>query len=615
MGFLRPAAAAATAALLILIPPTTAQSSGLGRQIAELCRLVAVPGDAFTFVPPPPEPQVSGLARSAVVTPQINVTYVGFDAFPAAQAAFQHAVDIWAGLISTPVPINVRAEFKVLSSGVLGSAGATYIRDFPGAALPSTYYPYPLADRMRGSDNAPGSFDIQSNFNSSFPNWYFGTDGVPPSGHYDFVSVVLHELGHGFGFSGYASVSSGVGSIGASGYPFIYDRFTVSESGVPLLSFANPSAALGTQLTQPYNPASPRGPGVYWGGANGVAGNGGLTARLYTASTWSGGSSYSHLDDSTYPAGNPNSLMTHALSGAEAIHHPGPVTLGLFTDMGWSISTAAPGTTRDFNSDDTPDLIFENGAGQQYAWFMNGTTFIGGGFFSPSPIDANLRVVGVNDFTGDGKPDVLYQHQGNKTVTLHKMDGLTKTAEQPIQTATNTPWTVVATGDLNNDDSPDIVWQNVSTGQVYVWFMAASGGNAGFAGVGGAFSGNFIRDGGGTIVSMSPATQRIVGAADMNNDGHDDLIWHDPTTGLLRVWQLMGNTRTADTAVTPAGTSTAWKLRAVEDYNSDGRADFVWQHGTTGDLYVWFMNGTTYASGAYVTPSHVNPAWTIAGPR
>jgi hypothetical protein len=77
----------------------------------------------------------------------------------------------------------------------------------------------------------------------------------------------------------------------------------------------------------------------------------------------------------------------------------------------------------------------------------------------------------------------------------------------------------------------------------------------------------------------------------------------------------MGTTRTADTAVTPAGTSTAWRLRGVEDYNSDGRADFVWQHATTGDLYVWFMNGTTYASGTYVTPSHVNPAWTIAGPR
>jgi hypothetical protein len=271
-------------------------------------------------------------------TSTFNVTYEGFGSFPLAQAAFQAGVDVWADLLGSSVPIKVRARFEPLGANILGSAGARFVwRDFPGAPRPGTWYNDALADRLGGVDLAPAEFDIIASFNSGFANWYFGTDGNTPGGMYDFLSVVLHELGHGLGFAGFASVdSNGLGSIGLSGFPRIYDAFTVTEWGVPMLSFQSPSAALGTQLRQGYVAANPRGPGVYWGGPGGMAGNGAPTARLYTPSTWAGGSSYSHLDDSTYPAGNINSLMTHALQSAEAIHDPGPVTLGVFADSGWN---------------------------------------------------------------------------------------------------------------------------------------------------------------------------------------------------------------------------------------------------------------------------------------
>ncbi len=50
------------------------------------------------------------------------------------------------------------------------------------------------------------------------------------------------------------------------------------------------------------------------------------------------GSSYVHLDENTYPAGDLNSLMTPTLGFAEVIHTPGPITLGTLTDMGWGAS-------------------------------------------------------------------------------------------------------------------------------------------------------------------------------------------------------------------------------------------------------------------------------------
>jgi hypothetical protein len=266
----------------------------------------------------------------------INVNYVGFT--PQAQAAFQHAVNIWASQLTSPVTIEVDAEFAPLASGVLGSAGPWLIRDAPGL-VPGTWYATAIANRIAGSDLRPGSGDIDAQFSSSF-TWYYGTDGNAPAGTYDFVSVVMHELGHGLGFVGGMSYSGGTGTAGLSGFPVIYDRFTENGAGQLLLSFASPSTALGSQLVSN---------NLYFDGPRTRLANGGNPARLYAPATWRGGSSYSHLDESTYPAGNPNSLMTPQIGSREAIHDPGPITRAIFEDLGWTtaqLTLTAPANLR-----------------------------------------------------------------------------------------------------------------------------------------------------------------------------------------------------------------------------------------------------------------------------
>lgn len=601
--------------LATLTPSQPAAHESLRPRIVNLCTLVAAPGNAFTFIPAP-TPAPSGGLRARSTASTISVTYVGFESFPQAQASFQAAVDIWASLVSTPVPISVRAEFTSLAPNVLGSAGAQYVwRDFPGAPNAGTYYPDALADKLRGADAYPGQFDILASFNSSFGSWYFGTDGSTPAGAYDFESVVLHELGHGLGFLGAASVSSGSGSIGLGGYPIAYDRFSVTQTGAPLLGFVNPSAELGTQLTSGYNPSDPRGPGVYFSGPNAVAANGGLTPRLYTPTTWSPGSSYSHLDENTYPAGNPNSLMTPALSGAEAIHDPGSITLGIFTDIGWTAAPpVTPGDARhDFNADGQSDLLFESSSGQLYAWYMTGTSLSGGGWLTPSQIDSQLRVVGTSDFTGDGKADLLLQDQQTGAVTIYKMDGLTKVAEQPLPIGSNTPWKVVATGDFDGDQNADIVWENFSTGQVYIWFMKPAGGNAGYAGPNGTFLGDYLRASDQSVIALGATNARVAGTADFDQDSHLDLLWQDDATGEVSVWYLNGTIRTSMSAL--ATVNPVWRVRSIGDYNGDTKPDLIWQHSTSGDLYAWFLNGAALDTSSYLSPGSVNPVWRLVGPR
>jgi hypothetical protein len=287
----------------------------------------ADPRNVQSFV----RPQLQSRLRADANLVTITVNYTGFT--PQAQAAFQHAVNIWAGQITSPVTIVVDAEFAALGPGVLGSAGPWLVRNRSG--LPAnTWYPVALANKITGLDQLVGTADIDASFSNSF-SWYYGTDGNAPSGTYDFVSVVLHELGHGLGFVGSANVIGGSGTWGSSGSPYVYDRFTENGAGQAIISFTSPSAALATQLTSG---------SVYFNGPAARLANGGTAVRLYAPAGWQGGSSYSHFDELTFPAGNPNSLMTPQIGAREAIHDPGPVGRGLLEDIGWTVGAIPPPT-------------------------------------------------------------------------------------------------------------------------------------------------------------------------------------------------------------------------------------------------------------------------------
>ncbi len=275
-----------------------------------------------------------------------NVTYNGFSG--PAQTAFQFAVDIWEQHIESNVPIKVTANWVPLAGNILGSAGAALVhRDFPGAPIANTWYGSALADALAGIDLSPAGSDINANFNSTFPNWYFGTDGNTPGGQTDFVTVVLHELGHGLGFFGTMEVDNGTGAQECDGvngngcwdlgapneFPAVYDRFAEDGPGIALINtgtYPNPSAALGSAL---------RSNSVHFDGAQVVA-TIGMRGPLYAPTVWNAGSSYSHWNEASFPAGDPNSLMTPFISAGESIHSPGAVTCAAFEDVGWTLGTA-----------------------------------------------------------------------------------------------------------------------------------------------------------------------------------------------------------------------------------------------------------------------------------
>ena len=288
----------------------------------------------------------AALALRARSTPHstITVTYHGFSA--SAQAAFQAAVDIWASLISSKVPIRIDATWTALGTGILGQAGPTEVlSNFTGAPISNTWYPKALADTLAGADLDSTKVDITAQFSSAYPSWYLGTDGNTPANMIDFETVVLHECCHGLGFLGSMNMTGSSGSWGYSGFPMIFDRYTVNGSNQLLINtslFPNPSAALGAQLTSG---------NVFFNGPQAMAANNGVPPTLYSPSKWQSGSSISHLDENTYPWGvSPNALMTPILSPGISLHYPGPIVLGVLTDIGWTVilpNVATPTFTPD----------------------------------------------------------------------------------------------------------------------------------------------------------------------------------------------------------------------------------------------------------------------------
>jgi len=290
-----------------------------------------------------PAPEVDkALSNPAAANATFSITYVaagGTDPwgkvcqdFPAAaKTAFDAAAAIWASTLQSSVPITISACWSNLgSSSILGySGGADSYRDFTGAPKPNTWYESSLANALHGSDLDATKFDDYITYNSNF-TWYYGTDGLPPAGTYDLVTVAAHEIAHGLNFSGTANNSGGTGSYGYGGYPNIYDTFMEDSGGTKLTSYVNPSAALGTLLTS----------GSLWfNGSNANAANGGRV-KIYAPGTWSSGSSYSHLDEIFN--GTINDMMTYSVASGSANHNPGPVTTGLLKDLGWVLAGTTP---------------------------------------------------------------------------------------------------------------------------------------------------------------------------------------------------------------------------------------------------------------------------------
>jgi len=260
---------------------------------------------------------------------------------------FNAAAAVWSGFLDSNVTVLVRSQFDPLmpcspDGGVLGSAGTTTVHgNFPNAIFPNTWYHQALANKLRGADSNGAEPDLGATFNSDVDTgclgagsrFYYGLDNATPANTINLFVVLLHEIGHGIGFSSFTNASTGAFF---SGFPDVWARFQFDrDQSLTWFNMPNDAARAASAINN--NDLLWDGPNVRIASGFLTDGRDAATGRveLYTPATLEPGSSVSHYNTRA----TPNLLMEPSINTGL------PLTLDLTRqltrDIGWYRDTTA----------------------------------------------------------------------------------------------------------------------------------------------------------------------------------------------------------------------------------------------------------------------------------
>ena len=188
--------------------------------------------------------------------------------------------------------------------------------------------------------------------------------------------------------------------------------------------------------------------------------------------------------------------------------------------MAWSIVG-----TGDFNGDGYADILWRNTTtGDLAIWEMNGTTILNANTAGVGNVPTNWTVVGVGDFNGDGKADILWRNN-NGNVAIWEMNGTT-ILNANTATFGNMPtsWFVAGTGDFNGDGNNDILWRD-NAGDIAIWEM----------------NGTTILNASTSGVGNLSTVWSVAETGDFDGNGKSDILWRD-TSGDIAIWFMNGTT-------------------------------------------------------------------------
>jgi hypothetical protein len=275
-------------------------------------------------------------------------------------------------------------------------------------------------------------------------------------------------------------------------------------------------------------------------------------------------------------------------------------------DASWSVAAVG-----DFNGDGVPDLLWRNQSGMLVDWTMSGSTIsasaevtMGG---TPATPDATWSIVGTGDFSGNGKADVLWR-DANGSLIDWTMNGSQVMASQQLTlggtaVAPDSSWSVVGIGDFNGDGKSDILWRDTN-GLLIDWTMNGSQ----------ITSSQTVTLGGSA--AMPDSSWSVAAIGDFNGDGKADILWRN-TNGTLIDWEMNGsqiaNMQKVTYGGSPVSLDPSWQIVQVGNFDGNGVTDILLR-SSNGALEEWSMNGAQIASASQVTfqgnPVSITNSWT-----
>ncbi|MBW4520763.1 MAG: VCBS repeat-containing protein [Scytolyngbya sp. HA4215-MV1] len=226
--------------------------------------------------------------------------------------------------------------------------------------------------------------------------------------------------------------------------------------------------------------------------------------------------------------------------------------------------------TGDFNQDGQADIVWRNyGAtvppgGRTVIWTMNGETPTGTVPLNTPPVDdPNWRIEGVADFNNDGQGDLVWRYYGTTGPTVGQtviwtMNGTvpTSTLNMPVL-VTDPNWHIVGIGDFTGDGKPDLLWRNYGAivppgGRTVIWTMNGTTPTS-------------------TVtfpVAVDDINWHVDAIGDFNGDNQTDILWRNygatvPPIGRTVIWTMNGTVPTSTVTFPVAVDDTNWQVDAL----------------------------------------------------
>lgn len=256
---------------------------------------------------------------------------------------FQYAAGAWGLRLAGTIPVVIGATFEPLFGdelwAVLGGAGPTTVHaGFGGAERADTWFVAAVANQQDGRDLndigvSGGQAEVGAVFSSTVDgpvvlgdiSFYYGLDGKPPGKDIDFLTVVLHEIGHGLGFLDLLDETGAKFNDKDDAYMVWLEDPNISPKALSAMTDAKREMA----MTDSGN--------LLWFGPAVKAASGFLTSarrpdgrvQMYAPDPYEPGSSVSHFD----VAVSPNELMEpFATTAIRDLR----LTIALLDDVGWN---------------------------------------------------------------------------------------------------------------------------------------------------------------------------------------------------------------------------------------------------------------------------------------
>jgi Matrixin len=197
----------------------------------------------------------------------------------------------------------------------------------------------------------------------------------------------------------------------------------------------------------------------------------------------------------------------------------------------------------------------------------------------------------VGDFDGDGNTDLLWRNVTNGDVAIWLMNGSTILNTGVVSHPAMT-WRIVTLADLTSQGKTGIVWLNLSTGGYAIWYL----------------NGTSLES--SSTVNLPVGGYPVVFFGNVEHLGQTDAVQWSPSSGSLVMSRGVNSLDFSQTSQTIV--STDWALVGLADVQGNGSRELVWRSQSTGKVAIWFLT-TNFQLSSSVVVGALSASWSLRG--